>query len=87
MADGATVDEVRGIVRDELQPLEGAVVALGETSGDAQGTNEFLIDAQQWEHLSATFRLYATCDVIALLLMATLVGLVGFQHFTQGWRR
>lgn len=94
MADGITIDEVRNVVRDEISPVAGGVSALGDAVGalsDNQtrdaASQVVVIDSSQWEHMAATFRVYATCDVLALLLIAGIFGVVSFSMLVKGWRR
>lgn len=94
MADGITLDEVRNVVRDEITPVASGVSALGDSVGalsDAQtrdaSSQVVVLDSSQWEHMAATFRLYATCDVLVVLLVGAIFGVLGFQLFVKGWRR
>lgn len=49
-------------------------------------TYEVVLSSDQWDTVHGSLRVVSSCCVLGLLLVSSLIGVMLWSHFVQGWR-
>lgn len=101
--DALTLEQVREVVnssrevedrqiselREQVIVLGDSVALLAQESGDGRSDEAYQVQivSTQVETAKAALRLMCTESFLIVILLAVLVGLIGYRMFGQGWRR
>lgn len=83
----AILESTSALAADAANQAAGSVAEQVTRNVESLGSTVVMIDGEQWDYLQSSIRGAAGGSLVALLLLAMVVGLLLSTFIVKGWRR